>query len=118
MATLLIVDDEPLLVDSLQYLLLNICEHVYVAQNGEEAIAIMGIHKIDCVLSDYFMPVMSGMELLKKVRETKSEIPFIFYTGQGVEIITSDLKNYTGYEIVSKPSFDRIPEVIRTYLSK
>ncbi len=40
--------------------------------------------KYDCIVSDYKMPEMTGIELAKKIRE-KTDIPIILYTGQGSE---------------------------------
>ncbi|WP_256288934.1 hybrid sensor histidine kinase/response regulator [Halobellus inordinatus] len=44
---------------------------------------------LDCVVSDYEMPEMSGLELLERVRERDSEVPFILFTGKGSEEIAS-----------------------------
>lgn len=43
----------------------------------------------DCIVSDYRMPEMDGIELAKKVRETSS-IPFIIYTGHGSEEVAKE----------------------------
>jgi len=45
---------------------------------------------IDCVVSDYDMPDLDGIELLEAVRETHPDLPFILYTGQGSEAVASD----------------------------
>ena len=42
------------------------------------------LNKYDCIISDYAMPKMNGIELAEKIRET-SDIPIILYTGQGSE---------------------------------
>ena len=39
---------------------------------------------VDCVVSDYIMPGMDGMELCLKVKE-RASVPFILYTGRGSE---------------------------------
>ncbi|REA03829.1 HTR-like protein [Haloferax sp. Atlit-6N] len=43
----------------------------------------------DCVVSDYDMPVMDGLELLTAARERGIEIPFVLFTGKGSEEIAS-----------------------------
>lgn len=113
---LLIVDDEPLLSDSLQFLLRNVCENIFVASNGEEAIKIINENKVDCVLTDYYMPMMSGLELFKIVRENNPTLPFIFYTGHGVESIEEELTTFKHYEVIGKPSFDRVPELVKNFI--
>jgi PAS domain S-box-containing protein len=45
---------------------------------------------IDCVVSDYDMPEMNGIEFLRTVREEDSDFPFILFTGKGSEEIASD----------------------------
>lgn len=58
--------------------------NVLKAGNGAEALAILKQHKINCVLSDWNMPVMTGIDLLKAVRsdEKLSHLPFIMITAE------------------------------------
>jgi PAS domain S-box-containing protein len=44
----------------------------------------------DCIVSDYEMPKIDGLELLRQVRVLDDEIPFILYTGEGSEDVASD----------------------------
>ncbi|QLC35715.1 PAS domain S-box protein (plasmid) [Halarchaeum sp. CBA1220] len=46
--------------------------------------------EIDCVVSDYQMPQMDGLELLEEMREVNPHLPFILFTGQGSEQIASE----------------------------
>jgi PAS domain S-box-containing protein len=46
--------------------------------------------RIDCIVSDYEMPRMDGLEFLKAVREADDELPFILFTGRGSEEVASD----------------------------
>lgn len=50
----------------------------------EEAILMLQERPFDCLVSDYKMPQMSGIELAKKIKKTFG-IPFIIYTGRGSE---------------------------------
>ncbi|MFC6727050.1 PAS domain S-box protein [Natronoarchaeum mannanilyticum] len=45
---------------------------------------------VDCIVSDYEMPDLDGLEVLDRVRETHSDLPFILFTGNGSEEIASD----------------------------
>ena len=44
---------------------------------------------IDCVVADYMMPEIDGLQLLERVRDDRPELPFIFLTGQGSEDVAS-----------------------------
>jgi len=46
------------------------------------------IDSYDCILLDYKMPLLNGIELAQKIRE-KSDVPIILYTGQGSEEVAS-----------------------------
>ena len=50
----------------------------------QEAVKLVVDNGFDCVISDYVMSEMNGVELVKRVKELK-DIPFILYTGQGSE---------------------------------
>ena len=48
------------------------------------------IDAIDCIVSDYEMPTMDGLELLEAVREEDPELPFVLFTGRGSEGTASE----------------------------
>jgi DNA-binding response OmpR family regulator len=68
MSTILIADDEPNIVISLEYLMQREGHEVLVARDGDEALAMIGEHRPDLVLLDVMMPGRSGFEVLKAVR--------------------------------------------------
>jgi PAS domain S-box-containing protein len=45
---------------------------------------------VDCIVSDYEMPGLDGIEFLEAVRERYPELPFILFTGRGSETVASD----------------------------
>lgn len=115
---LLIVDDEPMLTDSLKFLCRHVCENIFIAENGAEAIAIISQNNIHCVLSDFQMPVMGGIELFRTVRATNDSMPFIFYTGHGSETIEKELASFKNFEVIAKPSFDKLSELVQNLIAR
>lgn len=66
---ILIADDEPNIVTSLEYLMKKSGYEVKIARNGEEALALVETFVPDAVLLDLMMPSMSGYEVCQKMRE-------------------------------------------------
>jgi DNA-binding NtrC family response regulator len=75
-----IVDDEPLLLRSLKRLLAPSFE-VVGYETAEEALARVRAGGVSIVLSDVSMPGMSGLELLRAVKEYDPDLPFILTSG-------------------------------------
>ncbi|QDX40789.1 response regulator [Salarchaeum sp. JOR-1] len=55
-----------------------------------------------CVVSDYEMPEMDGLELLERVRAERPELPFVLLTGAGSEDVASDAISLGATEYVQK----------------
>jgi len=49
-----------------------------------------GVPPFDCVVSDYDMPGLDGLEFLERVREASPDLPFVLFTGKGSEEIASE----------------------------
>jgi CheY-like chemotaxis protein len=78
--SILVVDDEPSVVESLR-LLLRIKRHqVEVAEDGEQALAMYAKGKYDLVITDCAMPEMNGVELARLIRERVPEQPILMIT--------------------------------------
>ena len=86
------VDDEPDFVDMTAEFLERREEYLIVetATGAKEGLEILGNKKYDCVISDYDMPYMDGIEFLETVRKRHSGLPFILFTGKGSEEIASE----------------------------
>jgi two-component system, sensor histidine kinase and response regulator len=78
----LIVDDNPLIVNVLKSLLASENYEVYSSTNGQEASDALAQKNIDVIICDVMMPKMDGYQFHKHVREKAefSHIPFIFLT--------------------------------------
>lgn len=80
--SILIVDDDSDLLETLCDIFKYLGANVYSALDGDEAVIQVQSKKINLVLSDLQMPKMDGATLLKIITEKKLKIPFIFITGQ------------------------------------
>ncbi len=81
----LVVDDfEPMRIVTSSQLRAMGAKTIVTANNGAEALRILKNKKVDIVLSDWNMPVMTGLELLKAIRadESLSYLPFIMITAE------------------------------------
>ena len=88
MISVLYVDDEPGLVALLRHYLQETGEfEVVTAGSGTEALALLERFRVDVVVSDYQMPGMNGIELLRECRRRFGDLPFILFTGRGREEI-------------------------------
>jgi len=86
------VDDMPDFVETSAKLLEREDERITVdtATSAEEALETLDDHRYDCVVSDYDMPEIDGIEFLRKVRDGYGDLPFILFTGKGSEEIASE----------------------------
>jgi CheY-like chemotaxis protein len=69
MTTLVVVDDESLVTEILTFLLGNEGYVVHCAANGREALEVVARVRPDVVITDLMMPVMSGVEFARALRE-------------------------------------------------
>ena len=66
---ILVADDEPNIVTALEFLLQRQGFEVQVARNGDEALSLIESARPDLVLLDVMMPLKSGYEVCKRIRE-------------------------------------------------
>ena len=90
--TVLLVDNEPSYADLAAQMLERADDALSVetATNADEALATMGSVGVDCIVSDYDMPGMTGLEFLEAVRNRDPDLPFVLFTGKGSEEIASE----------------------------
>ncbi len=84
----LIVDDEPNIVTSLEFLMRGDDYEVRVARNGEEALQLAESFRPDIVVLDVMMPQRSGFEVCQKIRENPilRDAKIIMLTAKGREV--------------------------------
>jgi PAS domain S-box-containing protein len=79
---ILVVEDSPTQAEQLKYLLEQQRYRVMVAENGNQALAVLGEHRPTLVITDIIMPEMDGYGLCKRIKsdEKTQEIPVILLT--------------------------------------
>ncbi len=103
---ILIADDEEGIHKVLGVSLTDSGYQVFTAKNGEEALHVFRKEQPPIVLADIRMPVMDGIQLLKKIKEESPDTEVIMITGHGdVELAIQSLK-YEATDFVTKPMND------------
>ncbi|EIU1684158.1 SpoIIE family protein phosphatase [Pseudomonas aeruginosa] len=83
-ATLLIIDDDEVVRESLAAYLEDSNFKVLQALNGLQGLQIFESEQPDLVICDLRMPQIDGLELIRRIRQTASETPIIVLSGAGV----------------------------------
>ncbi len=80
---LLIVDDEPNILKSLERELIPEGYTIYTANSGKEGLGLVKAHNIGAILSDFMMPEMDGVTFLESVKQYNPDAARILLTGFG-----------------------------------
>ncbi len=101
MARLLLVDDEPAMLFALKELAESHRHEVVLARSGAEALE--HLEGVDTVVTDYSMPEMDGVQLLKSIHDRDESLPVIMLTAHGSERLAVRAMKTGAYEYVTKP---------------
>jgi CheY-like chemotaxis protein len=82
--TILIADDEPLVVATYRQILQAAGYRVIVASSGKMALALLRRQVVQCVLLDVFMPDQDGIETLLKIKDIYPRTRVIVMSGSGL----------------------------------
>lgn len=117
--TVLIVDDDDLVRETLRFVLEDVGYEVCSASQAIDALALLEREPIDIVLSDIFMPGMNGFDLLKQIRQRAPQVPVILITGFGnVEMARQALQEGAS-DFITKPyNISEIPILIERNLTR
>ena len=79
--TVLVVDDDVIFAVSIVFLVEYMGAKGLRAYDGDQALELIRNNEIDAVVSDVNMPGMNGLELLRKIKQYKQELPVIIISG-------------------------------------
>jgi len=103
LSRVLVVDDEKVIRDGCRRVLADNEYDVICAENGQEAMSILESEKVDIILLDLKMPVLSGEEVLERTFEIHPDIPIIIITGHGTIDTAVECMKKGAYDFITKP---------------
>ena len=101
---ILLVDDEAGVLNALRRVFRRENYEIHVAMSGEEALKLLESQKCQLMISDFMMPGMNGVELLRAVKNKYADIMRIMLTGQAdTEAVMGAIKDGAVYKFILKP---------------
>lgn len=103
MEAILVIEDDASLREVLCTVLQTSGFSVLSAESAEESLPIFATERIDCVLADFKLPGMNGIELLRKVRETLPRVPYVLMTAFGSVAVAVEAMKSGATDYIAKP---------------
>lgn len=91
---------------------------VIEAEDGAQAMAMVGSQDPDLILSDWNMPTMTGIEFLIALRASGSSIPFCFVTSEGSDGMRDQATAAGAIGLIAKPfTAEQFSEILRSVVT-
>lgn len=103
METILVIEDDTSLREVLCTVLQTGGFAVHSAASAEESLPILKVERLDCILADFKLPGMHGIELLRKVREQFPRLPYVLMTAFGSVAVAVEAMKSGATDYISKP---------------
>jgi two-component system response regulator AtoC len=117
MRTILIIDDDQMILMILKQTLTKAGYRILTAISGEEGINQLANSQTDLVLTDYLMPGMTGIEVLSVIKQNHPAMPVIMLTAHGDIALTIKAIQLGAEDFIEKPIHSReLVEVIKRTL--
>jgi len=101
--TILVVDDEEGIRESISDILEDEGYEVFTSGSGEEALKFMKEQNFDLVLLDIWLPGIDGIQTLKEIKNQKPDIPVIMISGHGNIEVAVKATKMGAYDFLEKP---------------
>jgi DNA-binding response OmpR family regulator len=108
MARLLLIDDDPSLLEVLTLAFEDAGHTVQTALDGAAGLRVLGAGGVELVVSDVNMPLVDGFALCRKLRQSGSEMPLILLTSRDSDIDEALGLDVGADDYVSKPFSTRV----------
>ncbi|MBP7461069.1 MAG: response regulator [Candidatus Delongbacteria bacterium] len=119
--TILIIDDDPGVLEVSSMMLKSLDYQVYSARNGTEGISIYNQHRdtIDLIILDMIMPGFSGMETFRRLKEIKPDVRVILSSGYSLEGEAQKIMDLGCRGFIQKPfNLSQLSHYIRDVLAQ
>ena len=100
---ILVIDDEPVVGDALKLLLETSGFEVAVTKSGRPGIIQANTGRFSIVVVDLFLPDITGLQVIKRIRQQQPKLPIILMTGNGSAEAFSDALKLGVSGILCKP---------------
>jgi two-component system response regulator HydG len=115
----LVVDDEPAIVESLTKIFRREGLAVLAATDGNAALDLLRKHRVGALLTDLMMPQTSGMDLLRAAKTIAPETEVVLMTAYGTVETAVDAMKEGAYDFVTKPlKRAHVVRIVRNALEK
>ena len=98
-----VVDDDPRVLESIEELLVSSGYTVLPFPSAESFLDANGFQRVQCLISDIGMPVMSGWDLLDIARAQSSPVPVILITARDEEVLDTTMAARGARHLFRKP---------------
>ena len=102
-ANILIIDDEETMRDSCRQTLSRDGNRIEVAESGSKGLFLLEAESFDLVILDLKMPGLSGMEVLKKIKQSDPEVMVVVITGYATVESAVEAMRIGAYDFIPKP---------------
>ena len=101
--TVLVVDDEPANLASLEKIFQRDGLRVLTAESAKAALEVVRSHRVEVVLTDLMMPGVSGIELLRAIKQISADTEVVVMTAYGTVETAVQAMREGAYDFVEKP---------------
>lgn len=116
MDTILIIDDDESFGETLEIYLSDLKCRILRANNGKVGLEIIEKLHPDLVITDYKMPLLNGLQVLKRTKEIDNKIQIIMLTAFDDVDSTIKAMQYGAYDYVEKMELERIKAIVKRAL--
>jgi len=105
-ANVYVIDDDEAMRESLDFLLGSANFHVTLFESAQQFLDTLSAIEFGCVLSDVRMPVIDGIELLKRLKAIRGDLPVVIMTGHGEVPLAVEAMKLGAMDFLEKPFED------------